>query len=344
MSLLGFLVRRMGCRAEPVATLALAYVLRSSPDIARAFIKVVSRNGIASFTPGRIAAEEQHGGCRPDLTIRDGDEEVRIFVENKFGADLMEGQPVAYLKALPDEASSLVVFIVPQQRMYDLWNELKEKCRQSEVDIRNESKGNAIYWASAGRRNLAITSWKQVLGTLERTADSNGHADLLADIIQLRGLTDQMDADMFLPLREGEVTDVNVPRRMINYTGLINEIVGRLETDGVADTKGLRIGCAYTYAGRFLRLHEKFEVWLGVHQEVWRDRGISPLWIATTLPGVEGGLNRAEQLFNDAHVKDGWLYIPIRLTAGVDRDCVIDDAVQQVHNIADRLLEAFPGG
>ena len=252
----------------------------------------------------------------------------------------MDGQPVAYLKALPDEASSLVVFIVPQDRIYGLWDELKERCRQCGVDIGNELKRDASYWASADRRNLAITSWKQVLGALEQAANRKGHADLCADIVQLRGLTDQMDADKFLPLHEGEVTDVNMARRMINYTGLINATVDRLRTDGVAESTPRS---DYTHAGCRLKVHGKFELWLGVDQVVWRDRGISPLWIATTLPGVEGDLIQAEQLFNDAHVKDGWLYIPIRLTAGVDRDRVIDDSVQQVHSIADRLLESISG-
>ncbi len=346
MGLLGYLVPRIAASGvEPAATQALAYLLRSSPDIARAFIDVVGRTGIAPVTAGRIAAEEQHGGVRPDLTIRDTDGVVRIFVENKFWAGLMDGQPVAYLEKLPDEASSLVVFIVPHERIHGLWDELKERCRQSEVDLGNESKGDAIYWASAGRRTLAITSWKHVLGILEQAADARGHADLRADIVQLRGLTDQMDADKFLPLREGEMTDVNVARRMINYTGLIDEIVGRLKTDGVADTNGLATGCAYTYAGRYLRLNKKSDdVWLGVNQQEWRDRGITPLWIESKFSAVKGGIGQVEKLFDDAHEKNDWLCIPIRLTAGVERDRVIDDAVRQVCSIAEQLLKAYPGG
>lgn len=237
-----------------------------------------------------------------------------------------------------------MVFIVPHQRMYGLRDELKERCRQSEVDLGPESKEDAIYWASAGRRTLAITSWKQVLGTLEHAADAKGHADLRADIVQLRGLTDRMDADKFLPLREGEVTDVNVARRMINYTGLIDDFVRRLKTGGVADTEHSGKGSGYTFAGRFLRLHGKFNVWLGVDQLAWRDRGITPLWIQSRCSAVEGGIGQVGKLFDDAHEKGGWLCIPIRLTAGVERDRVIDDAVREVRSIAERLLKTFPDG
>ena len=342
MTLLGYLVPRIAASGvEPAATQALAYLLNAQTDISKAFIEFVRRTDIASFKLGRIAAEEQHGGCRPDLTITADDGYPRIFVENKFWAGLMEGQPVAYLEALPDELSSLLIFIVPHNRMYGLWNELKEKCRESKFNLTDEDTAGAIYWAKARPRTIGITSWKHVLETLEQALDAERHADLLCDIVQLRGLTDQMDADEFLPLREGEVNDLNTARRMINYIGLIDEIVGRLKTDGVAL---LAQGVAYEYAGRYLELHKQFETWLGVHLRVWRDLGITPLWIEIKRPAVEGGIERVKELFNDAHWREPWLCIPIRLTAKVDRDRVIEDAVRQVRSIAERLREEFPDG
>ena len=48
-------------------------------------------------------------------------------------------------------------------------------------------------------------------------------------------------------------------------------------------------------------------------------------------------------MFANVHERDGWLCIPIPLTAGVERDRVIDDAVQEVRRIAEKLLEEFPG-
>ena len=88
MSLLGYLVPRIAASGEePAATQALAYLLNASTDIAEAFVDVVGSTGIETFTPGRITAEEQHGDHSPDLTIRERDGVVRIFVENKFWAD-----------------------------------------------------------------------------------------------------------------------------------------------------------------------------------------------------------------------------------------------------------------
>ena len=151
MSLLGHLVPRIASSgAEPAATQALAYILNAAPGMATAFVDVVGRTGIAPFTPGRIAAEEQQGHDFPDVTIRDADGTVRILVENKFWAGLTDAQPLAYLKELPREGSAALVFVVPHQRMYGLWGELKEKCRDKGVELEDESTTDTIKWG-AGR-------------------------------------------------------------------------------------------------------------------------------------------------------------------------------------------------
>lgn len=347
MSLLGYLIPRIVSNGEePAATQALAYLLNASPDIAAAFVGVVGPAGIAAFTPGRIAAEEQHGDHRPDLTIRDGDGVVRILVENKFWARLTDAQPVAYLEALSDNLSSALVFIVPHQRVHGVWSELRDRCARNGVELGCESSKASITWASAGNRTLAITSWKHILGSLERAAVDGGNSTLREDIVQLRGLTDQMNAGEFLPLREDEVTDVNVARRLINYSQLIEEIVSRLVADGIASTKGLRPSHRYTSVGRYLRLRKKFGLWLGVDLVAWRNWGVTPLWSEhntnDSWSGLEGKFRQARHLFKDAEKADDWLCIPIRLTTGVDRDRVIDDAVRQMRRVHDRLREAFP--
>ena len=183
-------------------------------------------------------------------------------------------------------------------------------------------------------------SWE----SLSRPPPPRGAPTYARMIVQLRGLTDQMDADKFLPLRQEELTDVDVPRRMINYTGLIDDIVGRLKTDGVADTRGYSKGSGYRFAGCYLKLRERFEVWLGVDQEAWRDWGGTPMWIEAKPSAVGGGIGQIEELIDDLHKRRGSVYIPIRLAAGVERDRVINDAARQVRNIGDRLLEASTSG
>ena len=175
---------------EPAATKTLAHLLNASPGIAQAFLELVNRTGIAAFTPGRIA-EEQHGELRPDLTIRDTAGVLRILVENKFWARLTPAQPVDYLRTLPDDVPARLVFIVPQQRVYELWAELREKCRCSAVELTGETTSDTITWVSSGHRALAITSWERVLARLEEAALDGAHPPLRQDIAKLRSQIDR---------------------------------------------------------------------------------------------------------------------------------------------------------
>lgn len=350
MSLLGHLVPRItSIGAEPVATQALAYILSESAEVASAFVQFVSRTGAASFGPGAITAEEPHGDGIPDLTIRDTSGIVRILVENKFWAGLTESQPVSYLEVLPISPSSAVVFIVPKPRMRSLWDELESKCEDSAVELGDkkldkDDGGINLIWAQWGNRTLAITSWEEVLEWLEYAAKQDS---IKQDILQLRGLTEQMNTDEFLPLREDEVTNIGVARRLINYSQLIEEIVDHVIADGIASKKRLNPTHGYTTAGRYLKLHKRFGLWLGVDLEAWRDWGITPMWLkqhtGSSFAGVSG--TTADQnvsLFDEAQANKGVLYIPIRLKTGVERDDVIEDAARQMRSIAVRFLEVWP--
>lgn len=340
MSLLGHLVPRIASSgAEPAATQALAYILNSSEEVSIAFVEFVSKTGVEFFMPRAITAEEQHGDGRPDLTIQDTAGTVRILVENKFWAGLTDSQPVIYLKELSHDASSAVVFVVPKRRMHSLWVQLKERCQDSLVELGREELGSDIIWACTGNRTLAITSWDQILERLEHAATEDS---IRQDINQLRGLTEQMDTDEFLPLREDEVTDLRVARRLINYSQLIDPIVGHISLNGIASKKGLNPTHGYTTAGRYLRLHEKFVLWLGVDLEAWRDWGITPIWLKQSSKSSFAIPRQNVGLFDEAQTRKDGLYIPVRLKAGVERDRVIEDAAQQMHGIAEKFLEAWP--
>ena len=124
MSVLAHVVVGGSLQSEPAATQALAYILNRSPDIARAFIGMLREANI-EFEPGHIKAELGHEDSRPDLTIHDADGRVRVFVENKFWAGLTDAQPVSYLRDLPKDPPSALVFVVPEQRATTVWNEPK---------------------------------------------------------------------------------------------------------------------------------------------------------------------------------------------------------------------------
>lgn len=72
---------------------------------------------------------------------------------------------MGYLDALPADGSPVLLFIVPHERMYGLWRELKEKCYRNAVELENETTADAISWAQTGRlrwrSRVGNTSWER---------------------------------------------------------------------------------------------------------------------------------------------------------------------------------------
>ena len=332
---------------EPTATKALAYILRSSPDIAQALADGVL--GLPDFTPGRIVSESKHNRTRPDITIDDEDGVARAFIENKFWAGLTDQQPVDYLKALPKDRPATLLFVVPEQRIPTVWSELKKRCYDTGLDLTDESSRHV----RIGFRSMSVTSWKHILDLLRNAAVAGGHSAIERDILQLRGLTDRVDLDAFLPLRPEEITDVGMAQRLINYSNLVESIANRLVENGIADrrhgiddSRRLQTGHGWYTAGRYLRVHRRFGLWLGVELEVWRDSGITPLWWRienTDFHGVGPMWSQIEMLFADVQVYEGYKYIPIYLETGVEEDGVINHAVVQMQEIANALLARVDG-
>ena len=346
MSVLAHVVVNGVQQNEPAATQALAYILRSCPGIAQAFVRLLRAADI-EFEPGPVEAElilEEEN--RPDLTICDSDGRVRVFVENKFWAALTTAQPITYLRYLPDDPPSALVFVVPEQRVSTLWHELRERCRQEGLEWTDTSDNGSVKSACVDRKAMMIVSWKVAIEALLDAARSSGHDAVKNDILQLQGLTGRMDSEAFLPLRADEVTDQETARRLINYVELIDEIINELVDVGVADIKGLSGGSTYHYAGRYFHIHAdgSFTSWLGIDLRAWRDEAISPIWwtFSTSTGVVRDHFKAIPELFNDVRHLGSTLYVPIRLKTGVERDRVKDDAVAQLKRIADQVLKAVP--
>ena len=329
-SLLGHLVPLIR-QPEPAATQALRYVLEAAPRIAAEFVAALTGE---RFEVGRIGSEWQfEKRVQPDLVLYDRHGKVRLFVENKFWAPLTSNQPVAYLRALPDDG--VLAFIAPKDRIYSLWAELREQCRREDLGLVDETGSGDLQRMQVDKRTLLLTHWSRVLDALAHAAEAGGYASIVQDIDQLRGLTERMNSGVFLPLRGDEPTDTRVARRLLNYGSLIDDITKGLIEAGVADTKGL----AAAGWGRWLRVQGKFVVYLCLSLRAWHRFGITPLWCEVPSDaGVAPG--RIEGRFDGARVDDkGGLQIPIRVEIGVERDRVVDAAVSRMRSLA-KLLES----
>src|SRR5271157_5485929 len=102
---------------ENESTEALRYILSKSKTAALAFERFVKDCGsdIPAISWFESQYVSQEGGI-PDLRCLDERGETRVLVENKFWAGLTENQPIAYLKLLPENLESVLLFVVPEAR------------------------------------------------------------------------------------------------------------------------------------------------------------------------------------------------------------------------------------
>ena len=337
MSLLAYLVPRK-LDKEPAATQALEYILWSS-KLAAEFAR---RLGLDfDFDFGHIESERRCEGGQPDLTISDSDGRHRIFIENKFWADLTVKQPVQYLGALPDDLPSALVFIVPEQRIPTVWEELKRRSRES-YEFGTESTADTMAQLQMGTRTMCITSWRHVLDVLKQISPND---DVKCDVLQLGGLVGVNDTDGFAPLCGEEFKQVSMPTRIIDYCKLVQPIIEELKSRRVV-RDDIRSTHDWGGIGRhfYFYLFDESEFGLGVVLEPWGNTGITPLWLEVYPRSSKLGkdYHRLEVSFEDVQKGEdskGYprKYIPIRLRTGADRDEVIQDAADQVQCKVERL-------
>ena len=168
--------------------------------------------------------------------------------------------------------------------------------------------------------------------------------DIQHDIHQLQGLVDRVDSsDEFLPLRDEDVADQDTARRMVNFIGLIDPIVDRLKQDGIADTEGLNpTNSAYHY-GRYFRMYDRFPLLLVIDLKLWLNYGVSPLRLGSWIKEVKmENLEKARGAFPNDVGPSTYRYFPIRLKPGVEKNRVIDHAVEKIKQIVDHCREPAP--
>ena len=363
-------------RRETATTLALQHVLETAPDIASAFVERLMGGG---FETGRVVSEWKFGPVRPDLTVFDAPGEVRLFIENKFGAKLTERQPIDYLRQLPEDGGqSMLAFIAPENRAESLWTDLKKECQNKGYALVDESSTKHFRRMRVAKlprdtsptgtpatrwKWVLLTSWRWVLDTLQQAAAAEGYDAIERDIVQLRGLTERTAstaprsgghddrADVSPDARLGERPDA--AEQPSGASPVTDWRVARRMSNytGLIDeiTKRLvkkKVADTRDLAGsgwrRYLRVRRQLVLRLEVDLRRWRDQGITPVWCSFSRSRHESLVQRAKSRCSEAHAGPRRLYIPIGLQTGVVRNCVIEDACRQILGIADTLLEEFP--
>ena len=163
---------------------------------------------------------------------------------------------------------------------------------------------------------MILTSWRAALERMEAQASLAGDRLAVRDMEQLRGLTERMDSEAFLPIHAHELGR-DFPRRMLNLVSLVDDAGQRAIANGWATpARGGRVAQWYG-DGRYLHLHG-VEVWFGIDIRSWAVGGESPIWV---------------------HSRDGKWSDPVYLRTRVEHSAVLDSVVEQLSEIGQNLKQ-----
>lgn len=338
----GHLAHQFAVHPENLATEALAFILRTSPAASRAFLEFLCPTGLNC--PGGLYLETQRGGLEqsiPDMKCRDDKGQLRVIVENKFWAGLTENQPVTYISELPAGVPGLVLFVVPQARLQLVWDEVVSRCIAAKIRVGGSQNLASMTFSDIGGGHvIAATSWKALLGALSTETTSAGELERRNDIAQLQGLCRRMDEEEMLPLRGDELTNLEMARRIVNFSELALEIVYKAERLGLCSRNR---AVPYKYgSGTSVQIGE-YRCWIGFDALSWRILGVSPFSVTFSPPAPIAEIREKLVRYRAATPQrcfdyvGGSVNVPILLKTGVEKPHIIDDAVCQIGELVKEL-------
>lgn len=339
--LFGHLATKFGRSSEDLATEALCYILQSSEEALRAFVDHLNDlSGSKLSSSVRLATQKSTDeGGRPDLVGWGQTEKERLFVEAKFWAGLTSTQPVDYLASLPESESSLLLFLVPERRRSDVWREVLH--RAVDADLMLPVDNDEFWTRGPDGLRMAITTWSDVLDSVDEAIPRDDSLRIHEDLRQLRGLCDAEGAGAFRPFRKDEFSP-HFAQRVLD----LHQIVKALQ-DSISDEQG---SLPVTKNTGFSGKNYRFEVdvyghttEIGVRYWWWANRESSPFWFRLHLSDPLQQQSVFQALIPDFQTLEGGssrphdALIPLDVAYGVERVEVIRRLHHQVKDIAERL-------
>jgi hypothetical protein len=327
-------------RYEDAATEGLAFLLDRYPPLRERFAGL-----LRAAQPGlegelRFTTQESSTDGRPDMCGRQGDA-VRVFVENKFGAALTDQQPVAYLERLAAEPGpTLLLFIAPEWRRLYLWRELQERLKSRGLGYAELDHHTLELTGRAHSQRIHIQSWAAVLKALKDAASDEARTNLE----QLAGVCRTADESPARPLLREELTDPQLPARMIQYVDIVRGVVDKGAPDVFRGVSGKQSQYWYAFGQKLQFTGDRGPVaWLGVDLIRWRKYETGPLWLTFDWNYGQAKVVK-ERLIKWAaehkrvlcEIEDG-IMLSLDLLTGREQHAVIDDVIAQLRAVAGQI-------
>jgi len=322
---------------ENLATEALSFIANRSAQARRVIADGVALLASRTVNITRVDTQVVLGKeSRPDLVLRGSDGAPVAFIEAKFWAALTESQPVEYLRRLEANGGGVLLFLAPERRLPSLRAEVRTRCQMVSGVAFGEDATLGVF--RFGTSTLGFVSWDQLLGRLSRAVADDPAVS--SDVLQLRGLCAQFEADGFVPLTRADIDNLESPRQSLALAELGEALVERAVEAGLLSTKGLRPRSDRYGIGRYVAFR-RAGCWLGLSHWLWAKHGISPLW-ARFSPNDWGRADMVQHALRSFEVHepplvyradDGWLQVPIVIATGVEKSVVVEAAVDQLRQI-----------
>ena len=186
---------------EDAAVEALGHILSRSEAARGALESTLREGGTAVGSIAGMGSQDIGGeGERPGLAGYDGEGAVRVLISAMCWTALTRSHPNGYFRWLPLDRPAAVLFVAPAARLASLWPELCRRADEQFTIIGATTPGDLrAATVSGGERRLMLTSWVALLGLMERVVGGAGDREAEADIGQLRGFADRMDAEACQP-------------------------------------------------------------------------------------------------------------------------------------------------
>jgi hypothetical protein len=359
-SLIANIAGKHGLARENLATEVLVYILESS-DLS-VVQGLLASYGVAGewksygyrFEPQRRVV---NGRSIPDVQIRDANGERHAVIESKFTAGLTRKQPVDYLTVLPTRG--VLLFIVPERRKFQLFEELLNRCRSSQCFEHVAVSESLLTCALIDEKRMEVTSWGELLDRLTDLQRSSQQPPeiqrmKLSDIEQLRRFCDMADKETFEPLTAEQIRGTGISTVIHQLKWATSELITRSIAQGVVQemSRATRKGAQNAlradedkslYYGQNLRFCG-MNVWIGFWGEAWEERKLSPLWIEINReePLANAVVRQIQKVKGESAVirtPEGHWLIPIPIKEGRYQEDMVEDAVRSLkdlRNLADK--------
>lgn len=341
-TLLSKLVYKFSQSPENLATESLQYILSTSPSAAAGLHRLVFQCG-ASINSDCVFRTQVAGsnGEIPDLIgFNRSSNAEQIILEAKFWASLTDNQPVTYLKRLPKNQPSILLFVAPATRIATLWPELTrrailENIFSDQIQTTCASDECKVIRLDETPRVFALVSWRYLLTMMKSCCVEFSDSKSVQDIEQLTGLCERMDEKEFLPLRSDELGS-GIARRFMQFESLLDDIAVRAVER-----------CVAKWAHNKNRISQCCPIVIAEHNacihfspRLWASLGETPLWLgfysfdwkkSVILDArIEILANQLNSRTDSKRDEGGNLWIPIYLACGEEKSVLVDQVVNQI--------------